>query len=90
MYGEPRLEPDWVNDSEWDEEINIDCEVEVASHPEGVECSDDYCAPEDGNHMCGFSGDVNASCVGQATYTAYFTCPRCKTESQKEMDSRDY
>jgi hypothetical protein len=89
MYGEPRLEPDWVNDSEWDEDLNIDCEEEVESHPEGVECND-YCAPEDGNHLCGFSGDVNASCVGQATYTAYFACPQCKTEGQKEMDSREY
>lgn len=89
MYGEPNLEPDWVNDSEWDETIYIDCEEEVESHPEGVECNK-HCAPEDGGHLCGFSGDVDASCVGQASYTAYFTCPWCKMESQKEMDSREY
>jgi hypothetical protein len=88
MFG-PSLEPDWVNDSEWEEEITIECENEVTSHPEGVECSEDYCAPEDGHHFCGFSGEVNASCVGQGQYTAYYTCPRCGTGDEREMDSRE-
>jgi len=39
-YMDGRLEPDWVDDSEWDEDNNLDCEQEVAAHPEGVECND--------------------------------------------------
>lgn len=88
MFG-PRLEPDWVNDSEWEEPIYIECEQDVDAHPEGVECNES-CAPEDGNHLCGYSGEVEASCVGQRQYTAYYTCPWCGIEGQKELDSSDY
>ena len=83
------LEPDWVNDSEWDEDIHLDCEQEVAAHPEGVACNDN-CAPEDNAHACGFSDEVNMSCVGQETYTAYYICPWCKHDDYIEKDGRDF
>lgn len=86
MFGEPRLEPDWVNDAEWEENMYLECEAEVDSHPEGVECNKD-CAPEDGNHVCGFSGEISVSCVGQRTYSAYYSCPQCGDDGYKEMES---
>lgn len=88
-YMDGRLEPDWVDDREWDEDNNLECEQEVAAHPEGVECNE-HCAPEENAHVCGFSGEVNMSCVGQETYSAYYMCPWCKFEDYLQLDGRDY
>lgn len=80
------LEPPWVNDREWTETGLLECENEVDSHPEGVACNDS-CAPEDGNHLCGFSGDVEYECVGQMTYSAYYECPQCGYQDYLEKDN---
>lgn len=85
MFSEPNLEPPWVNDSEWEENLDVECEVEVDSHPDGVACNE-QCAPEDGNHMCSFVGTVSATCVGQTSYTAYYTCPQCGTQCEEYLE----
>jgi hypothetical protein len=86
MFGPP-LEPDWVDDEEWEGIFCIEfCETEVDSHPEGTNCSD-YC---DEYHLCGFGGDIEATFItGRSGGTAYYTCPDCKTEYSSDFD-RDY
>lgn len=83
------LEPPWVNDQEWEETGEINCEQEVDAHPEGVKCNE-HCEPNENSHLCGFSGEVEFSCVGQATYSAYYKCPQCGYEDYLEKDGRDY
>ena len=87
-YMDGRIDPPWVDDHEWEQEEYLDCENDVDSHPEGVECNDS-CAPEDGNHMCGFSGDVLMSCVGQRTFSAHYICPWCGDENYLEKEGGD-
>ena len=87
-YIYPGLEPDWVDDVEWDSEFHLDCEQDVESHPEGVECNDS-CAPEDDAHMCGFSDKVVMHCVGQRSFSAYYTCPSCGNEGYFDLESGD-
>jgi hypothetical protein len=36
------------------------------------------------NEGCNFSGDIEFSCVGQASYDAYYECPDCGTDGYKE------
>lgn len=84
---EPRIEPDWVNDEEWESTFFIQvCEEEVDAHPDGIECNGG-CDPAYDNHMCGFGGDVPATYVGgRYGGTAYYTCPDCKTEYSSNFD----
>lgn len=89
-YMDGPLEPGWVNDREWEEEDWLDCETEdVDGHPEGVECNE-HCDPASNSHVCGFSGEVMFSCVGQTSYTAYYECPWCGSDGYKEKENGDW
>lgn len=70
------LEPSWVNDREWEQEIYYECEAE----------------DEEGTPQCDFAGEIMMSCVGQSSFTAYYECPKCGTDGylEKYSDGGDW
>lgn len=78
-------EPPWVDDREWEEDNDFDCDNDVEHNPDGTQCND-FCLQDEGYHACGFSGTITMSCVGQGTYTAYYTCPQCGADGYLEKE----
>lgn len=82
-YDSWKLASPYDDEMEWDENIFVECNVELEDEPTDKHKCVFHCHSDQAVHVCEFGGYVEVSCVGSDDeYTYSWECPNCGAEHE--------